>query len=82
MLAAGNWRRATELCREWTDLDLGNADAWRCLGQAQQSQGNYYDALNAFRRAKQYDPNDRSIDASIDRAQRGIISEFAAKYRR
>jgi hypothetical protein len=82
MLAAGNWRRAAELCREWTDLDLGNADAWRCLGQAQQSQGNYQDALHAFRRAKQYDPNDRGLDAAIERSQRGIISEFLAKYRR
>jgi uncharacterized RDD family membrane protein YckC len=82
MLAAGNWRRAAELCRDWTDLDLGNADAWRCLGQAQQALGNYNDALHAFRRAKQYDPNDRSLDAAIERAQRGIISEFLARYRR
>jgi uncharacterized RDD family membrane protein YckC len=82
MLAAGNWRRAAELCRDWTDLDLGNADAWRCLGQAQQALGNYNDALHAFRRAKQYDPNDRALDAAIERAQRGIISEFLARYRR
>jgi len=82
MLRAGNWRRAAELCREWTDIDLGNADAWRCLGDAQQALGNYKDALAAYRRAKQYDPNDRAIDASIERAQRGIISEFLAKYRR
>ena len=78
---AGNWRRAAELCREWTDLDLANADAWRCLGQAQQAQGNHQEALDAFRKAKQYDPNDRSLDAAIDRAQRGIIAEFTAKYR-
>jgi uncharacterized RDD family membrane protein YckC len=82
MLAAGNWRRAADLCREWTDLDLGNADAWRCLGQAQQSLGNYHDALAAYRRAKQYDPNDRSLDNAVERAQRGIITEFLARYRR
>jgi hypothetical protein len=82
MLAAGNWRRGAELCRDWTDLDLGNADAWRCLGQAQQALGDYHDALHAFRRAKQYDPNDRALDAAIERAQRGIISEFLARYRR
>src|SRR5206468_12204315 len=29
MLAAGNWRRAAELCGEWTDLDLSNPEAWR-----------------------------------------------------
>jgi hypothetical protein len=82
MLAAGNSRRAVELCREWADLDLGNPNAWRCLGQAQQAQGDYHDALAAFRRAKHYDPNDRSLDAAIDRAERGIIAEFIAKYRR
>ena len=60
MLRAGNWRRAAELCREWTDLDLANAEAWRCLGDAQQALGNYKDALAAYRRAKQYDPNDRA----------------------
>ena len=82
MLHAGNWRRATDLCRDWSDLDLGNADAWRCLGDAQQAQGNYRDALNAYRRAKQYDPGDRSLDVAVDRAQRGIITEFLARYRR
>jgi DnaJ-like protein/tetratricopeptide repeat protein/RDD family protein len=82
MLAAGNWKRAAELCGEWTDLDLGNPDAWRCLGQAQQSLGNYHEALAAYRRAKQYDPNDRSLDTGVERAQRGIITEFLARYRR
>ena len=82
MLGAGNWRRAAELCAEWTDLELGNADAWRCLGQAQQSLGNYHEALAAYRRAKQYDPNDRSLDSGVERAQRGIITEFLARYRR
>ena len=82
MLRAGNWRRAAELCREWTDVDLGNAEAWRCLGDAQQALGNYKDALAAYRRAKQYDPNDRAIDGAIERAQRGIITEFLARYRR
>ena len=82
MLAAGNWRRAAELCGEWTDLDLGNPEAWRCLGQAQQSLGNYHEALAAYRRAKQYDPNDRSLDTGVERAQRGIITEFLARYRR
>lgn len=82
MLAAGNWRRAAELCGEWTDLDLGNPEAWRCLGQAQQSLGNYHEALAAYRHAKQYDPNDRSLDTGVERAQRGIITEFLARYRR
>jgi hypothetical protein len=76
MLRAGNWRRASELCRTWTDLDLGNADAWRCLGQALQAQGYHQEAINAFRKAKQYDPADRTLDAAIDRSQKGIVADF------
>ena len=82
MLAAGNWRRATELCRAWSDIELGNADAWRCLGRSLQAQGYHQDAINAFRKAKQYDPGDRSLDAAIDRSQRGIVADFLSRYRR
>ena len=82
MLQAGNWRRAAELCRAWTDIDLGNADAWRCLGTALQAQGYHQDAINAFRKAKQFDPNDRSLDAAIDRSQRGIVADFLNRYRK
>ena len=81
MLNAGNWRRAAELCRSWADLELASAPAYRCLGQAMQAQGYYQDAINAFRKAKQYDPGDRSLDASIDRAQRGIVADFLNRYR-
>jgi hypothetical protein len=82
MLAAGNFRRATELCRAWTDLELGSADAWRCLGQALQAQGYHQDAINAFRKAMQYDPADRTLDAAIDRSQKGIVADFLNRYRR
>jgi len=82
MLAAGNFRRAAELCGTWANLELTNADAWRCLGQAQQAQGNHQDAVNAFRRAKQYDPNDRELDAAIERSQKGIVGDFLNRYRK
>ncbi len=82
MLASGNFRRAAELCAAWTDLELANADAWRCLGQAQQAQGNHQDALKAFRKAKQFDPTDRSLDASIERSQKGIVGDFLDRNRR
>ncbi len=82
MLRAGNWRRAGELCRAWTEIDLGNADAWRCLGQAMQAQGYHQEAIHAFRKAKQYDPNDRTLDAAIDRSQRGIVADFINRYRK
>ncbi|MEO8345923.1 MAG: DnaJ domain-containing protein [Betaproteobacteria bacterium] len=82
MLRAGNWKRASELCRAWTELELANADSYRCLGQALQAQGYHQDAIAAFRRAKQYDPSDHSLDAAIDRSQRGIVADFLNRYRR
>jgi len=82
MLRAGNFRRAADLCHDWADLELGSTDAWRCLGDAQQGLGNYKEALAAYRRAKQHDPSDRSLDAAIDRAERGIITDFVSRYRR
>ncbi|MEO6928884.1 MAG: tetratricopeptide repeat protein, partial [Casimicrobiaceae bacterium] len=81
MLRAGNWRRAAELCRTWTDLDLSSADAYRCLGQAWQAQGYHQDAIAAFRKAKQYDPADHELDAAIDRSQKGIVADFLNRYR-
>ncbi len=81
MLQAGNYRRAAEQCRAWADLELSNAEAWRCLGEAQQGLGNHQEALNAFRKAKQYDPADRTIDAAIDRSQKGIVGDFMNRYR-
>jgi hypothetical protein len=82
MLASGNYRRAAELCSTWADMELANAEAWRCLGQAQQALGNHQDALHAFRKAKQYDPSDRSLDAAIDRSQKGIVGDFLNRYRK
>jgi len=82
MLRAGNWRRAAELCRAWTELEFANAESYRCLGQALQAQGYHQDAIAALRRAKQYDPADRTLDAAIDESQRGIVADFLNRYRR
>jgi len=82
MLRAGDFRRAAELCGAWTDLELANADAWRCLGEAQQALGNHQEAVNAFRKAKQHAPDDRTLDAAIERSQKGIVSDFVNRYRR
>ncbi len=82
MLHAGNWRRATELCRAWSDLEFWNPEPWRCLGYAYQAQGYHREAINAFRRAAQYDPRDRTLDAAIDKSQRGIVADFLNRYRR
>jgi hypothetical protein len=32
--------------------------------------------VKALRKAKQYDPTDGTIDAAINRSQRGIVSDF------
>ena len=82
MLRAGNWRRAAELCQAWTDLEFWNAEPWRCLGYAMQAQGYHQDAINAFRKASQYDPTDRSLDSAIDKSQKGIVLDFLNRYRR
>lgn len=82
MLRAGNWKRAAELCQAWANLEFWSADPWRCLGYALQAQGYHQDAINAFRKAKQYDPADRTLDAAIDRSQRGIVADFINRYRK
>ena len=82
MLRAGNARRAAELCRAWVDLDLANPEAWGCLGRAQQALGLHQDALNSFRKAKQHDPTNKSLDAAIESAQRGIVADFLNRYGR
>ena len=82
LLRSGNFRRAAELCRAWTELELGSADAWRCLGEALQAQGLHQEAVNAFRKAKQYDPSDRTLDAEIERSQQGIVADFLRRHGR
>jgi hypothetical protein len=82
MLRAGNWRRAAELCRAWSELEFWNAEPWRCLGYALQAQGFHQEAINAFRKAAQHDPLDRSLDGAIDKSQRGIVADFLNRYRR
>src|SRR6266851_2772336 len=82
MLQAGNWRRATEICRAWSDLEFWNAEPWRCLGYSLQAQGYHQEAINAFRKAAQYDPTDRTLESAIDKSQRGIVADFLNRYRR
>jgi hypothetical protein len=82
MLNAGNWRRAGELCQAWSNLEFWSPEPWRCLGYAMQAQGHHQDAINAFRKAAQYDPGDRSLDAAIEKSQKGIVLDFLNRYRR
>jgi len=79
MLEARNWAQATELCGAWANLELDNAEAWRCLGRALQAQGLHREAVKALRKAKFYDPTDGTIDAAINRSQRGIVTDFLSR---
>ena len=82
MLAAGEYKRAAALCQSWAELDLGNPDAWRCLGQAEQGLGKYQEAINAFRKAKQQAPTDKTLDVAIRDAERGLVTQFFNRYGR
>ncbi len=82
MLAAGDYKRAAALCQSWAELDLGNPNAWRCLGQAEQGLGKYQDAINAFRKAKQQAPTDKTLDVAIRDAERGLVTQFFNRYGR
>jgi len=82
MLRAGNVRRALELCRSWVDLDLANPEAWRCLGQAQEESGQYQEALNSLRKARQRNPTDRSLQAAIAQVERRMVDDFQRRYGR
>jgi uncharacterized RDD family membrane protein YckC len=81
MLRAGNWRRAAELCRAWSDLEFWNAEPWRCLGYALQAQGFHQEAIASFRKAAQYDPLDKTLDSAVEKSQRGIVADFINRYR-
>ena len=82
MLRAGNWRRAAELCRAWTELELANAESYRCLGTALQAQGYHQDAHRRVPQGEAVRPGDRTLDAAIDRSQKGIVADFLNRYRR
>ena len=60
-------------------MELGNADAWRCLGRALEGLGQHREAVSAFRKAKRYDPADTQIDAAISHSQSGVIAEFLSR---
>jgi uncharacterized RDD family membrane protein YckC len=79
MVEARLYRQAVDVCREWADLELGNARAWRCLGRALEGQGLHQEAVAAFRKAKQYDPSDRTLDTAIARNQQGIVNDFLSR---
>jgi uncharacterized RDD family membrane protein YckC len=79
LLEAGNYARAADVCGVWASLDLDNGKAWACYGRALQAEGRHYQAVKALRKARQYDPADGTLDAAINRSQRGIVADFLAR---
>ena len=50
-----------------------SAEAWRCYGLAAQAVGAHQEALGTLRKARRYDPSDRSLDAA-ESAESSTIS--------
>ena len=73
----GNYRQAAELCRAWADLDLGNADAWRCL-RPRAAGARPVTRRRSTRCARRSStiPTDRTLDAAISRSQSGDRRRF------
>ena len=81
MLRAGNWRRAAELCRTWTDLELAQR---RRLSLPRPGAAGAGLSPGRDRRVPQGEAvrsGDRARCA-IDRSQKGIVADFLNRYRR
>jgi len=73
LLDKQDWKRAYESCQRWAKLEVTNPAPMRCQGTALQAMGRYQEAINAYRSAKVYAPEDRSLDDAITRSQEEIF---------
>lgn len=73
LLDKKDWKRAHESCQRWAKLEITNPAPMRCQGVALQAMGRHQEAINAFRSAKIYAPEDRSLDDAITRSQDEIF---------
>ncbi|MCL2310215.1 MAG: hypothetical protein FWC42_08080 [Proteobacteria bacterium] len=76
LLDRKDWKRAYESCQRWARLEVTNPAPMRCQGTALQAMGRHQEAINAFRRAKVYAPEDRSLDDAIAHSQEEIFKEL------
>ncbi|MDR0770614.1 MAG: RDD family protein [Burkholderiales bacterium] len=76
LLDKKDWRRAYESCQRWARLEVTNPAPMRCQGTALQAMGRHQEAINAFRSAKVYAPEDRSLDDAITRSQDEVFKEL------
>jgi hypothetical protein len=61
----GSYAGLQGACKQWTDDEPGNGQAWRCLGMAQFQAGAGRDALPALRQALKIEPNDAAVESAI-----------------
>jgi len=76
LLDKQDWKRAYESCQRWARLEVTNPAPMRCQGTALQAMGRYQEAINAYRSAKVYAPEDRSLDDAITRSQEEIFKQL------
>ncbi|MDR0250081.1 MAG: RDD family protein [Burkholderiales bacterium] len=76
LLDRKDWMRAYESCQAWAKLEVTNPAPRRCQGTALQAMGRHQEAINAFRSAKMYAPEDRSLDDVIAISQEEIFKEL------
>ncbi|MDR1529730.1 MAG: hypothetical protein LBS40_04950 [Burkholderiales bacterium] len=70
------WQRAYESCQQWARLEIANPAPLRCQGDALQAMDRHQEAISAYRNAKLYAPEDRSIDAAIQLSQEKIFQQL------
>ncbi|MDR0250641.1 MAG: RDD family protein [Burkholderiales bacterium] len=76
LLDRKDWMRAYESCQAWARLEVTNPAPRRCQGTALQAMRRHQEAINAFRSAKMYAPEDRSLDDAIAISQEEIFREL------
>lgn len=69
LLEYGSPRQATDLFRDITQSDPGDAAAWSGLGIAEFAQNDYPDAVNAFRTDLRLNPNDQAAHQDLEICQ-------------
>jgi hypothetical protein len=76
LMRRGQWREAYASCRHWAQLEITNPAPLRCQGIALQKMGRHLEAIEAFRKAKMFAPQDKSLDAAIQTSQEEVFHQM------
>lgn len=58
LIAAGNWIGSRDWCKQWTQAQPRNGNAWSQLGDTYLLLNSYTEAMEAYRQAVRIDPED------------------------